>query len=69
MVRKKCLKCPYYHKADAEHGDDGCYYWLYGSGYGFNCYKTEQIIRWTQTIVSGVALIISVIALAIRLAK
>ena len=67
-MKRECKNCRYYHKADAEHGSDGCYFWCYGSRYGFDCYKTEDVFRWIPTIISATALIISIIVLVIRLA-
>ena len=58
LVKKKCRNCRYYHKADAEHGDDGCYYWFYGSHRGFNCYKTERLLKWLPLIISVVSLLL-----------
>lgn len=58
-LKRKCRNCRYYHKADAEHGSDGCYYWYYGSVYGLNCYKTESVLRWIPLIISVVAFIIA----------
>ncbi len=53
----KCRKCKYYRKADSEHADDGCYYWHYGSVYGFGCYITEQLLKWCPLVISILALI------------
>ena len=61
-MKNKCKKCRYYHKADSEHGSDGCYY-TYG------CAKTENALRWSRTILSVTALVISIIALVIRLSR
>lgn len=59
-MKEKCKNCRYYHKADAEHADDGCYYI-------FGCIKTEDVLRWATTIIGVTALTISIIALVIRL--
>ena len=57
-MKKRCRKCRYYHKADAEHGSDGCYYWCEGSRSGFDCYKTERFLEWFPLIISAVALLL-----------
>lgn len=62
-MKKKCRKCPYYHKADAEHADDGCYY------NGFVCYKTLRNLRWATTIINLSALIIAIIVLVMQLER
>ena len=64
MVHKKCSKCLYYHKADAEHADDGCYYPVIGG-----CHKRTLVLRWVTDITILTALVISIMALVIRLVR
>lgn len=57
-MKKKCRNCEYYHKGDdIEYASDGCYYWCEGSKYGFDCYKTERILKWLPLVISILALI------------
>ena len=57
-MKRRCTNCKYYHTADNEHGDDGCYYWFYGSRCGYGCYITERLLKWCPLVISVISLLL-----------